>query len=56
MTTDGRPIETEVVTKPYPGSDLDAARSKAEPGGPATGIQPIHSDSDSTSSAAGSRP
>ena len=55
ITPDGRRIEIDVPTEPYPGSDVNTARSKAEPGGPANGSQPIRSETNSTSSAAGSR-
>jgi hypothetical protein len=52
---DGRRIEILVPTEPYHGSDETSARSKAEPGSPANGSQPIRSETNSTSSAAGSR-
>ena len=55
ITPDGRRIEVDVAAEPYPGSDLDTARSRAEPGGPANRSQPIPSETNSTSSAAGSR-
>ena len=55
LTPDGRRIEIDVPTEPYPGSDVNTARSKAEPGGPANGSQPIRSETNSTSSPAGSR-
>lgn len=52
---DGRRMEILVPTEPHPGSVADSARSKAEPGSPAHGKQPIRSETNSTSSAAGSR-
>ena len=55
VTPDGRRIEVDVIAEPYPGSDLDTARSRAEPEGPANGSQPIRSETNLTSSAAGSR-
>ena len=55
VTPDGRRIEVDVVAEPYPGSDLNTARPRAEPGGPANRNQPIRSETNSTSSAAGSR-
>jgi len=55
ITPDGRRIEIDLVTELYPGSDVNSARSKAEPSGPANGSQPIRSETNSTSSAAGSR-
>lgn len=54
-TPDGRRIEIDVPAEPYPGSDVNTARSKAEPGPPATASQPIRSETNSTSSAAGLR-
>ena len=54
-TIDGRRIEIVVPTEPYHGSDVTSARSKAEPGSPANGSQPIRSETNSTASAAGSR-
>jgi len=55
VTPDGRRFEIDVPTEPYPGSDVNSAQSKAEPGGPANVSQPIHSETNSRSSAAGSR-
>ena len=55
LTPDGRRIEINMITEPYPGSDVDTALSSAEPGGRATGSQPIRSETNRTSSAAGSR-
>ncbi len=55
ITPDGRRIEVDVPVEPYPGTDLDTARSKAETGNPANGSQPTRSETNSTSPAAGSR-
>jgi len=54
-TIDGRRIEIVVPTEPYHGSDDTSARSKAEPGSPANGSQPIRSETNITPAAAGSR-
>lgn len=51
---DGRRMDILVPTEPYHGSDETSARSKAEPGSPANGGQPIRPVTNSTSSAAGS--
>lgn len=55
VTIDGRRTEILVPTEPHHGSDVTSARSKAEPGSPSNGSQPIRSETNSTSSAAGSR-
>lgn len=52
---DGKPVEIAVPTDSYHSSDVISARSKAEPASPANGSQPIRSETNSTSSAAGSR-
>ncbi len=52
---DGRRMEILAPTEPYHGSDDTSARSKAEPASPANGSQPIRSETNATSSSAGSR-
>lgn len=55
VTIDGRRIEIVVPTEVYHGSDVTSARTQAEPGSPVNGSQSIRSETNSTSSAAGSR-
>jgi hypothetical protein len=52
---DGKRVEIAVPTDSYHSSDVISARSKAEPASPANGRQPIRSETNSTSSSAGSR-
>lgn len=52
---DGKRVEIAVPTDSYHGSDVISARSKAEPASPLNGSQPIRSETNSTSSSAGSR-
>ena len=52
---DGREMELDLLVEPGRGSNFTTTRSIAEPVGSANGRQPIRSETNSTSSAAGSR-